>query len=495
MPYPFHSAQKNQLLTAYKSSIELFKQRGFTPQLQRLDNEASELLQEYMHDEKNNFQLTSAGTHRRNSAERAIQTLKDHIISGLYSCDPKLPLHLWDRLIPQAIITLNLMRPSNLCPQLSAYDHVHGAFDYNRTPLAPPGIKVLAHLRLEDRPPWSPHAIDGLYVGPAMRHYRCHNIYIPSIVRTRISQTVRWFPHNFKILSDTREETIISAPKDLTAALISKNHSTLLPPINKETRKELIHLASLFSLPPHTMTPSAPQPRVPHSETLNISTPSASPTVTDAREPRVSPTVVGAIEPRVPPVAPVTELPTQRSLRQQRREAACLIADHVKLPIKASFRQRTPHKNSSGPPEFIAAINSVLHPDIGKLQDYRHLRTGEQAAQWVDACSKEVARLCNGCKADDTKGTNTTFFLHPSTILPGKQTTYLRIVSAYRPQKADPFRIQWTCVSNLVDYPGVTYTPTADMTTIKILLNSIISTKNARFCNMDLKDFYLNNPM
>ena len=33
------------------------------------------------------------------------------------------------------------------------------------------------------------------------------------------------------------------------------------------------------------------------------------------------------------------------------------------------------------------------------------------------------------------------------------------------------------------------------MTTIKILLNSIISTKRARFCNIDLKDFYLNTPM
>jgi len=83
---------------------------------------------------------------------------------------------LWDKLVPQAIITLNLMRSSNLCPQLSAYAHVHGAFDYNRTPLAPPGIKILAHIRPEDRPSWSPHAIDGFYVGPAMQHYRCHNI-------------------------------------------------------------------------------------------------------------------------------------------------------------------------------------------------------------------------------------------------------------------------------------------------------------------------------
>ena len=134
----------------------MLKTRGFTPQMQRLDNEASQLLQEYMETEKIDYQLTPAGTYQRNMAERAIQTLKDHIIAGLCSCNPKFPLYIWDKLIPQDIITLNLLRPSHTNPQLSAYAHVHGAFDYNRTPLTPPGIKVLAHLRPEDRPSWYP---------------------------------------------------------------------------------------------------------------------------------------------------------------------------------------------------------------------------------------------------------------------------------------------------------------------------------------------------
>ena len=38
-------------------------------------------------------------------------------------------------------------------------------------------------------------------------------------------------------------------------------------------------------------------------------------------------------------------------------------------------------------------------------------------------------------------------------------------------------------------------TPTEDMTLIKILLNSIISTKDARCVTSDIKDFYLNTPM
>ncbi len=45
-----------------------------------------------------------------------------------------------------------------------------------------------------------------------------------------------------------------------------------------------------------------------------------------------------------------------------------------------------------------------------------------------------------------------------------------------------------------VHYPGNAGTPTADLLTIKILINSIISTAGAKFMTMDIKDFYLNTP-
>ena len=38
-------------------------------------------------------------------------------------------------------------------------------------------------------------------------------------------------------------------------------------------------------------------------------------------------------------------------------------------------------------------------------------------------------------------------------------------------------------------------TPMADLMTIKLLLNSIISTPGAKFVTLDIKDFYLNIPM
>jgi hypothetical protein len=48
---------------------------------------------------------------------------------------------------------------------------------------------------------------------------------------------------------------------------------------------------------------------------------------------------------------------------------------------------------------------------------------------------------------------------------------------------------------NLVNYPDNCGTPTADIITVKLLLNSIISTNNVKFTTIDLKDFYLMTPM
>lgn len=56
-------------------------------------------------------------------------------------------------------------------------------------------------------------------------------------------------------------------------------------------------------------------------------------------------------------------------------------------------------------------------------------------------------------------------------------------------------RTQITIDGNLVNYPDDCGTPTADIITVKLLLNSIISTRNAKFMTINLKDFSLMTPM
>jgi hypothetical protein len=61
---------------------------------------------------------------------------------------------------------------------MSVYAQLNGHFDFNRTPLAPPVTRVIAHEKLDQRASWDPHGVDGFYLGPASDHYRCYQAHI-----------------------------------------------------------------------------------------------------------------------------------------------------------------------------------------------------------------------------------------------------------------------------------------------------------------------------
>jgi hypothetical protein len=152
--------------------------KGFRPKLQIMDDEASVALKNYFTEKEMNYQFVPPHCHRTNTAERAIRTFKEHFKAGLATVDPDLPAHLWDRLLPQEEITLNLLRASRLHPQLSAAPHYHGLIDYNKTAFGPPGCQIIAHEKPAQRRTWAAHGQPGWSLVPAMHHYRCQNVYI-----------------------------------------------------------------------------------------------------------------------------------------------------------------------------------------------------------------------------------------------------------------------------------------------------------------------------
>ena len=77
--------------------------------------------------------MVPPNNHRANASERAIRTAKNHIIAGLATCPQDFPLTIWDRLLKQAELTLNLMRGSRINPKLSAWAQINGPYDFNRT--------------------------------------------------------------------------------------------------------------------------------------------------------------------------------------------------------------------------------------------------------------------------------------------------------------------------------------------------------------------------
>jgi hypothetical protein len=262
------------IIAAYQRSIVFLQSRGFKPLLQRLDNEATGTLQDFLVASDIDFQLAPPHVHQRNAAERAIRTFKNHFIAGLCSTNPDFPLNLWDKMLPQCLITLNLLHRSRIKPQLSAQAHINGAFDFNRTSLAPPGTKVLIHEKPATCGTWPPHAIEGWYLGPAQRHYRCYRVWAWATNSERIADTLAWFPTTVIMPRHSSTDVAIAAAHDLAQALLSPPPSSPLSSITKSQRHQLLQLSAIFLLhttrpddipipqPLHTITPSPPTPLV-----------------------------------------------------------------------------------------------------------------------------------------------------------------------------------------------------------------------------------------
>ena len=205
---PLKSRSANDLLSSCKNIYNLLIQCGFTIVTHILGNEAPLTLHQFINESNEKFQLNPPHVHRHNIAEQAIQTFKDHFIEGLRSTHQDFPLHLWFRLLPQAIVTLNLLLPSNTHPQLSFHCHLFGPFNYRYTPLAPPGLPVLAHVKPNQWQTWDLHSLDGWYLGHAPNHYRCHRVYVNSHKSERNFDTMEFLSHNDDILTVTDDQVI-----------------------------------------------------------------------------------------------------------------------------------------------------------------------------------------------------------------------------------------------------------------------------------------------
>ena len=73
--------------------------------------------------------------------------------------------------------------------------------------------------------------------------------------------------------------------------------------------------------------------------------------------------------------------------------------------------------------------------------------------------------------------------------------TYGKFVCNVRPEKKEQNRTRLVVGGNRINYPGDVSTPTADMLLAKILFNSVISTKGAKFMTADISNFYLMTPL
>jgi hypothetical protein len=207
------------IVSCFERGIELFSRGKDKPIIERIDNECSKDFRAICKALTISIELAPPGQHRTNAAERAIRTFKNHFIAILSTTDKQFPLELWDELVPQAEITLNLMRSCRFDPKISAFEAVRGPFDINKTPMAPGGTRVVVHVKPLIRASWDTHGVEGFYIGPALEHYRCYRCWIISTAAIRITDTVAWHPERLLMPGSSPIDALNAAIVDLSQAL------------------------------------------------------------------------------------------------------------------------------------------------------------------------------------------------------------------------------------------------------------------------------------
>lgn len=531
--------QAKSIADAWETIHQKLVKNTVPPNLYILDNECSDIFKSSLQKYNAHFQLVPPHIHRRNAAERAIQTFKDHFIACLASIDPTFPIAEWDRLLPQAELTLNLLRNSRINPKLSSYAYLFGNFDFNKTPLAPVGTKVLVHLKPDDRSSFSPRGVDGFYIGPSLDHYRCVKCFIPATNGVRDADTVEYFPHHFPI----PEMQPIDYIKQATADIIHFLQNPSPTPISNlndgdATLRAFQQLSTALNRtttpPPEPPSMPTPVPRVeadpvaiPRVENDPVAIPRVDiPTILHPKPvepsspmPVVAPRVQPPSASPVTPLSPVIEQVQEQTEELKKRYQHIPIDDRMDLSYLSKPRYhpkaRTFPQHSYGTRfrsqaaqhiafnEFFSyhnpAVHHIYHPVTGKRQTIDELRNDPDPKireRWDRATSNEWGRLAQGNDFGVT-ATDTIEFIPKSQVPSDRDVTYVTFVLDYRPTKDDPWRVRITVGGDRLSYPGDAGSPAASMLETKIMLNSVISDahKGARWCTMDIKDHFLGTPM
>ena len=191
---PLTGLKGAQTAESLTKTLSFFREKGVVIDSLRVDNQSSPEFRAAAKSVQIISDLVSANQKEPNRAERAIQTAKHHILASRAGFHRDCSTTLLDRCLPQIEITLNTLHPYEYDPRISAYHGLYGRkYDFMRHPIAPIGSKVLTWDPPDKRGSWADHGTAGIYVGPALHHFRAFRIWIPQTSALRISATVWWF--------------------------------------------------------------------------------------------------------------------------------------------------------------------------------------------------------------------------------------------------------------------------------------------------------------
>lgn len=526
---PLKNKEAQTITNAWEKINKRFSTTGMAPNHWILDNEKSKILMEAFSQNKVTHKFVSSHSHRANKAERAIQTFKNHFKSGLASVNPDFPSSQWDRLLPQAEMTLNMLRRSRINCNISAYMYQFGNFNWNKTPLAPPGTKVVAHDPPNTRGTWDLNGTVGWYVGPAMEHYRCVDIYFPKTKSVRHCQSVDFFPHAIDFPEVKLEDFLKQTASDLVEMLANPPSTTALSlETGSAVKNAFLKISNALKLPSHQMPQFSENPNTsPRVEeevfAQDVAAPRVEPKET-RHEPDLEPTP--SIAQRVknrrkkkvsfnlknnkyhePSTCVQTKILNAISYLKNKYCTEQQHTEPIVLPSIISYKQRAAQALAIN--EYIRTAYSQENECIYHVYDTSGNKIkieelingtknmhGEDKQVWNDGLSNEIGQITQGNDAGVTYQDCCEFIYHHE-VPTHKKVTYAYFIADYRPLKPEPYRLQLVVGGDKLTTTKDVGSPSTNILDTKILANSVISDahKGARFMTLDIKDFFLCSEM
>ena len=99
---PVPNFKDETVITAFEEIYNELKDKGYTSTFNVINNQATTPIKVFHKKEGCKWHFVEPNNYRINTAERAMQTLKNHFIAGLASMDEHCPLQLWDHLTKQS---------------------------------------------------------------------------------------------------------------------------------------------------------------------------------------------------------------------------------------------------------------------------------------------------------------------------------------------------------------------------------------------------------
>ena len=138
-----------------------------------------------------------------------------------------------------------------------------------------------------------------------------------------------------------------------------------------------------------------------------------------------------------------------------------------------------------------------MNPTTGPEARISNLLSGRAEGQdgptCIEATCREFGRLMQGNR--EFKGTNTMFVIQRRNVPAHKTAAHVRMFADLRPQKPDLHWIRIMIGGSKITVEYDVGTPTADLSTAKILINSTLSTPNKKWAGFDLMNMYLNTEL